>query len=665
MRASEDEPGRLLILGGGIASLTAAFYASEEGHEKVFPGGIHVYEMSSRLGGKGASGRADGVVKARIEEHGLHVWFGFYDNAFALLQKCHAYLDELEEKHGQRRWATSLRTMDDGFRACSRIALMDHDGSAWRPWVAEFPEDSTQRPWSTREPHERTVGTPTDLAMRAVRMIEAFFFSLTGRSYGRDDHYATFLDPSLLPIPIALPQMTWLSEALDQYLRSSTAQTGGLELLSRGLAVAARLLREARSRFDELLRQHDAVRRSWYIVDLLVAAVRGLVDDGVLITGDYTLIDDSELRAWLVLHGASEESVSSGFLKSIVYDLAFAYRGGDPDRPACSAATGVYGLLRVLLTYRGAIMWKMNAGMGEIVFGPIYEALHKRGVNFYFGHEAKRLELEHDGRGTRARSIEFAVRKCRDKNGRLKRLSIEAGPLAGYLPYWDDIPLAAEERLESERLGPHDMVVYGMPVGTIADVLSNPPEPWRKCSQRLSTVGTLALQLWLREPVHRYAPWAAPDISVGAYTEPFDTWSDMKVLAGERTRRGAPPVQSVAYFTNVKLPNMDEAALKQLVDDFKRENLAALWPGYEPGMVLDTYYRMNDDASSRYTLSVPGTLAARLSPLDDSILNVRPVGDWTRNSISAGCIEAAVVSGMIAALALRPDRELRIFGEGV
>ena len=35
-----------------------------------------------RRGGRGPSGR--------IEEHGFHVWLGFYENAFALLRQCYA-----------------------------------------------------------------------------------------------------------------------------------------------------------------------------------------------------------------------------------------------------------------------------------------------------------------------------------------------------------------------------------------------------------------------------------------------------------------------------------------------------------------------------------------------------------------------------------------------
>jgi uncharacterized protein with NAD-binding domain and iron-sulfur cluster len=670
MSKAQQQDGRLIILGGGIAALTAAFYASERDHEQVFPGGIHVYERSDRLGGKGASSRTSSkAMRDRIEEHGLHVWFGFYDNAFALLERCHAYLDEVaadEQRADRQRWSTSLRSVEDGFRSCNRIGLMDYNGAQWLPWVADFPEDTTIRPWTPRRDDESPLGQPTELVTRALQIVEAFLYSLTGRTFGRSDPYATFLDPSLLPNPVKLPQMAWLSQALDEYLAATRVNTGGLELASQALKLLARVLAEARARFDDVLRQHDALRRGWYIADLLLAAVRGLIDDGVLHTGDYSLIDDSELRAWLVLHGATDESVNCSFLKSIIYDLAFAYEDGDPAKPACSAATGVHGLLRVLLTYRGAIMWKMNAGMGEIVFAPIYEALIKRGVTFHFGHEATELQLERRDDRTRATSIRFAVQAFKPafpREGGLPTLEVEAGPLAGKLPYWK-VRKARDQGQLSLELRRHDMVVYGMPVDTIRQVVRGEvPNRWQTCAAEVKTVGTLALQLWLSERVQRYAPWAAPDITVGAYTEPYDTWSDMDLLAGEQVVKSDRPVRSVAYFTNVALPGVNASNMPKIVDDFMERGLTNLWPLFTRDMVIDHYPRLNDDSSSRYTLSVPGSLRARLSPLDDSISNVRPVGDWTRNSISAGCIEAAVISGMLAALALRPDRELKIFGE--
>lgn len=59
---------------------------------------ITVYQLGWRLGGKGASGRnlrsfGQFAPDYRIEEHGVHVWFGFYENAFQVIQRCYRELD--------------------------------------------------------------------------------------------------------------------------------------------------------------------------------------------------------------------------------------------------------------------------------------------------------------------------------------------------------------------------------------------------------------------------------------------------------------------------------------------------------------------------------------------------------------------------------------------
>src|SRR6201992_597945 len=70
---------KVAVLGGGAASLTAAFeLTAPELAEKY---DVTVYQMGWRLGGKGASGR-NAAVHDRIEEHGLHLWLGFLDTAF-------------------------------------------------------------------------------------------------------------------------------------------------------------------------------------------------------------------------------------------------------------------------------------------------------------------------------------------------------------------------------------------------------------------------------------------------------------------------------------------------------------------------------------------------------------------------------------------------------
>ena len=81
--------GRVAILGGGMAGLATAWRLSEPGWREEIEA-ITVYQRGWRLGGKGASSRG---VHGRIEEHGLHLWLGYYENAFRLLRECYAELD--------------------------------------------------------------------------------------------------------------------------------------------------------------------------------------------------------------------------------------------------------------------------------------------------------------------------------------------------------------------------------------------------------------------------------------------------------------------------------------------------------------------------------------------------------------------------------------------
>jgi hypothetical protein len=58
------------------------------------------------------------------------------------------------------------------------------------------------------------------------------------------------------------------------------------------------------------------------------------------------------------------------------------------------------------------------------------------------------------------------------------------------------------------------------------------------------------------------------------------------------------------------------------------------------------------EPSDRYSLSLPGTLSARISPLDSLFDNLTLAGDWTDCGFNEGCVEAAVMSGRLAAHAL-------------
>jgi hypothetical protein len=70
------------------------------------------------------------------------------------------------------------------------------------------------------------------------------------------------------------------------------------------------------------------------------------------------------------------------------------------------------------------------------------------------------------------------------------------------------------------------------------------------------------------------------------------------------------------------------------------------------------YWTANVNPSDRYVLSVPGSSQYRISPLDNTYDNLTIAGDWTDCSLNVGCVEAAVISGRLAAHAISKWPEL-------
>lgn len=65
------------------------------------------------------------------------------------------------------------------------------------------------------------------------------------------------------------------------------------------------------------------------------------------------------------------------------------------------------------------------------------------------------------------------------------------------------------------------------------------------------------------------------------------------------------------------------------------------------------YWTANVDPSDRYVQSPPGSAIHRLRADEAGYQNMFLAGDWTNCGLNAGCIEAAVLSGLQAANAVR------------
>jgi uncharacterized protein with NAD-binding domain and iron-sulfur cluster len=203
---------------------------------------------------------------------------------------------------------------------------------------------------------------------------------------------------------------------------------------------------------------------------------------------------------------------------------------------------------------------------------------------------------------------------------------------------------------------------------------------WAAAVKRLPTVATQAVQLWLKRTAVELG--TLEGAVLGGFVEPFDTWADMPHLVSEEKVKGA---ETVAYFCNVladapppERGNADdwlarrEAVVKEHALRFIERDLGRIWPlaldrqtrKFDWGVLVaaddkngrqrldDQYLRANVEPSERYVLSVPGSSAFRIKPEDTGFRNLYAAGDWTSCVLNAGCVEAAVISGMRAANAI-------------
>jgi uncharacterized protein with NAD-binding domain and iron-sulfur cluster len=477
-----------------------------------------------------------------------------------------------------------------------------------------------------------------------------------------------------------------------------------------------------RKKFEEIVTNDDHVRHQWEIIDLVLANLVGAVRYKLLTDPrGLDAINHLDHREWLRENGASESAVNSPFTRAL-YDLTMAYEGGDPDRPAIAAGAALRGALRFFFCYRGALFWKMRAGMGDVVFAPFYEVLRRRGATFKFFHRLRNVKLADTsklapGEKRYVESLEFDVQaetlesreyrplidikgmRCWPSEPDYRQLKNGAQLQRDgrdFESHWDQRKAKAV-KLQVTR--DFDFVVLGVGIGALPDVCSEiiAGDPrWRSMVEGVKTVATQAFQIWLSADLQELG-WDIPPVTLTSFVKPFDTWADMgQVVPAENW---PDPPRTSAYFCNVladpprpplasdiDYPKRRSEEVRNNAIQFLNRDIENLWPkatkviktrargsGSEfrwelladpkangatkkqpaTGALFDTqFWTANVNPSDRYVLSVPGSAKHRISPLDNTYDNLTIAGDWTDCSLNLGCVEAAMMSGRLAAHAI-------------
>ena len=685
---------RVAVLGGGIGALAAAYkLTQQDGWQDKFE--ITVYQLGWRLGGKGASAR-NTACNDRIEEHGLHVWAGFYENAFRLMN------DAYENRN---RPGSPIQTPQEAFLPQTHVVLAEQYGGAWLPWQVYFP----LRPDWPGDANPPPLPDPAAYLTYILVWLSQSFATLPLPLRLALPTPPALAIPDLTPAPPLPPAAATAAEQLLHQAHgfSLLASAGTLAPPDASDAMGS-LLRGFRGQLDALHGSIDQdvtdLRRLFIVLNLLNSVALAIVEEGVLQNG-FAVLDGYELTDLLRKHGALPETLASPLIAS-AYDYVFGYVGGDRAKPSLSAASAAEGFLRLLFTYKGALFFKMAAGAGEIIFAPLYDVLKARGVRFAFFHRVLEL-MPQDGRIDAIRIavqatpiaaeydplIEIGGMACWPAEPLYEQLTNGAALRDQHIDLEDDWQDYSLSETTLQFGTDFDAVILGIPPGaleTICAPLATPGSPWRTMLDEVGTTSTQALQLWSDCTLADFgSPFATPQPlpdkvgpTLTSFAPAFDTWSDMShLLVQENWGAGGP--QNIAYFCAVLQdippppPGSDPqpGAILQVRANavawlngevgvlwpkavgpagFRWELLHDATPGADGEARLDAqYWRANITGSERYVLSLPGTLDARLPPGGSGYSNLYLAGDWAKvAAINAGCMEVAVMAGFGAAAAL-------------
>jgi uncharacterized protein with NAD-binding domain and iron-sulfur cluster len=672
--------GKVAIIGGGMAGLSAAWRLSEPGWRDRFDS-ITVYQRGWRLGGKGASSRGP---HGRIEEHGLHIWLGYYENAFGLLRECYAELDRATTDP-----AAPIRDWDQALIPGDNLGLADRFAHDWLIWLGTFTRNDGLPGEPDATGREMTV---VEFTRRALRLVRDFAESQRGT----------------MPVGLALstspdppPATRWMDAVAD----AAFAALLSLADPRKPRSTPTRLIEDALDAVRDALdceRRPDH-RRSWLLLSMMIAVIRGILADNVVTDPrGFRAINDEDYSEWILRHGAHPDVLDFALVRGL-YDLVFAYEDADPERPSFGAGQAVFLTGLALFGYKGAIFWKMTAGMGDVVIAPIYEALRRRGVEFEFFHRLDALHLDDRRLAIDAITMGRQVRLA-DGVTHYEPLTKVRGlpvfpnaPLTGQLAAPDRVPCGGWHSLETHwsdhtdaetrvlRRGvDFDQVVLGVSVGMLpvvaAELIEDRPE-WKEMTSRIRTVATQAFQIWLG-PDEPSLGWNEPAVTISGYLRPFETWASMpQTLWSEDWPEDDRP-GTVAYFCgtlNATWPTAEAGAgyarryeqrVREDAATYVDRHLKTYFPGAVgeqgfrwhllsgvngergPAALATQHVSVNVDPSDRYVQSAPGTERYRLRPDESGYDNLVLTGDWTDSGMNAGCIEAAVVSGLEAANAV-------------
>lgn len=570
---------RVVVLGSGQSAMTAAFQLTHPDNPRAPEMDVTVYQLGWRLGGKGATGR-NPELGHRIEEHGLHNWFGFYDNCFRQVRDCYAELGRAPDQ--------PLATWEQAFHPANEAVFTENIGGKHLFWVIQNP------------PNEEVPGSGGlllplwEYVLMALEALHELFKDHAGSGAaleaGDPTEHLAALEQARSHGASTEHGPTPGHDLFGALLELARRAKDGIEVELRRVVcdVLGAFMRWLWRQIEPNVMTDTSGRRLWILANFGYANLTGMLEEGVLERG-FDVLDHYNFRAFVKKYAIDDGGVllDSPVIRA-VYDSSFAYENGDtsippgashPPNESFAAGTALRGMVRSLFTYKGAFGYRFAAGTADTCYAPMYLVMKKRGVRFRFFHRV--VELVHDEtlpdkpikRIRIARQVDITPEQ-EDKGGYDPLIDVKGLPCWPAAPRWEQI-VGGERYRQSgvnlecppkelvdagevvlERGRDFDDVVLGISIAALpwicGGLIASSPK-WQAATANVKTVRTQALQLWLKPTSTQMGfPFVGGPIASWDYDNQswLNVWGDLTEIVPFEAWPADPYPLNLGYYTS-------------------------------------------------------------------------------------------------------------------
>ncbi|MBD0366040.1 MAG: NAD(P)-binding protein [Flavisolibacter sp.] len=645
--ATTNSKKKIIVLGGGPSALAATYELTDyENWQDKFD--ITLYQMGWRLGGKTATGRG---IHNRVEERGIHIFQGWYDNAFRLIK------DAYQQQH-QKNLAPDSPFQDwkDAFQPDYPTLLTEFipEDNKWHNWPLIFPE--------THE--EPGTAAPPSMSGNISKIIEMAIETIFGSPYQKGENNIVrwiqnrFVTNST-QAPVAEPvkhgilgelfhkigakieswveseEVHFLFKAHELAQQLDTKPHNSEQHPLRQIAILVKRFRTWFERQNEgFLYRHDKIRHIQMMLEWMDVNFTGMfadLYDEASNTLVYSRINKYDYRDWLRKHGGSEMLMTAAPIQFMYYG-SFANLDGEAQGKI--AADVALRMVMLSITYKGSLVWKMRAGTADTLITPLYLVLKDRGVNFQFFHKVKKIHYSTTG-DIEEITIGKQVRlkdASKPYTPTIRVNGIDAWPSH---PLYEQLQEEAAQQLQEGNINlesswtpwqdvetivlkkgiDFDQVVLGIPLAALNDICSEIVEKdqrWKDMVEKVKMVPTFGLALWIRKSYEemgmRPSDWgldATMEPNTLIYANPLFSWTGMNLILKQESWPADNMPKQLSYFcgtyqlpsklppyTDYSYPEREKARLIGITEQWLHDQMGWFWPkattkGYPCGFDLN------------------------------------------------------------------------------